>query len=276
MKFTYRTKNNNFNLKSIVSDKLTNKKIKKRLKNKRSKNWLAVWNKNGKNLILKKTQDLLNANGHNSPMGTLNKDEWLNYVKDKIKKIKLKKNENILEYGCGSGAFLSYFYNKGFNLYGIDYSRYQIQKARKYFSKIKFKTGEISKIDSFNVKFNFIFSNLTFHYFDNYSYAKALIDKMIKNLKSNGSIFITNIPDKDKEQLFKKELINQIGIKEFKKKYSYHTHLFYKKLFFKQIAKKNNLKIKIFNESLKFSKNFKYRYNVILKKKSNPTLHIER
>tara|TARA_B110000027_G_scaffold3837_1_gene3436 strand:- start:896 stop:1702 length:807 start_codon:yes stop_codon:yes gene_type:complete len=266
MKITYPPKNTHVSLKSIVSDRLTNKKIKKRLKSKRSKNWLVVWDRNGKNLISKKIANLLNANGHNSAMGKFNKDEWLKYIKDKIKRIKLKKNQNILEYGCGSGAFLSYFYNKGFNLYGIDYSKEQIKKSKKYFPKIKVKIGEISKIDSFNVKFDFIFSNITFHYFDNYSYAKILIDKMIKNLKSDGLIFITNIPDKDKEHLSKKELINQIGIKEFKIRYSNHTHLFYKKFFFKKIAKKNNMKIKIFNEDLKFSKNFKYRYNIILEK----------
>ncbi len=234
--------------------------------NKRSKKWLSVWNKKGRNLKSKKIQDLLNANGHDSFMGSINKKYWLKYIKHKIKSIKLKKKQNILEYGCGSGAFLSYFYNKGFNLFGIDYSKSQIKKSREYFPKIKFKIGEISEIDTFGVKFDFIFSNVVFHYFDNYLYAKSLIYKMLENLKPDGSIFIINIPDKDKERLFKRQLINQIGNKEFKKKYSNHTHLFYKKIFFKKIANKKNLKIKIFNENLKFSKNFDYRYNVILKK----------
>ena len=233
---------------------------------KRSKNWLSIWNKKAKILISKKTEDLLNTNGHDSSMGKISKKEWFKYIEDKTERIKLKKNQNILEYGCGSGAFLSHFYNKGFNLYGIDYSKNQIKKGKKYFPKIKFKIGEISEIDTFNIKFDFIFSNVVFHYFDNYHYAKSLIDKMIKNLKSDGSIFIINIPDKDKEHLFKIDLIKELGIKEYKKKYSNHTHLFYKKLFFKKIAKKKNLKIKIFNERLKFSKNFKFRFNVILKK----------
>ena len=124
-----------------------------------------------------------------------------------------------------------------------------------------------AKIDFFNTKFDFIFSNVVFHYFDNYQYAKSLIEKMLLNLIDNGSIFILNIPDKDKQKLFKIELINKIGIKEYRIKYSAHSHLNYKKSFFRDIAKKNNLKIKVFNQSFKHSENSKFRYNIIFQKK---------
>ena len=206
----------------------------------RSKNWLKIWNRKGKNLISKKTRDILNANGHDSPLGKVSKKKWTEYLDNKVKKIKIKKNSNILEYGCGSGAFLSHFYNNNFNLYGIDYSKNQIEKAKKFFPKIHFKVGEISKIDQFRIKFDVIFSNVVFHYFDNYSYANTLIKKMLSNLNSNGIIFITNIPDINKKKLYFKKIINKIGITEYNKRYNNNTHLFYDKLFFKQIAKKIN------------------------------------
>ena len=232
----------------------------------RSKNWLKIWNRKGKNLISKKTRDILSANGHDSPLGKISKKKWIEYLNNKVKKIKIKKNSNILEYGCGSGAFLSHFYNNKYNLYGIDYSKNQIEKAKKFFPNIHFKVGEISEIDKFKIKFDFIFSNVVFHYFDNYSYANNLIKKMLSNLNSNGTIYITNIPDLNKKNLYFKEIINNIGLKEYNKRYNKNTHLFYDKLFFKQIAKKNKLNVKIFDESLTSSKNYKFRFNVIFEK----------
>ena len=89
---------------------------------------------------------------------------------------------------------------------------------------------------------------------------------MLSKLKDKGYIYITDVPDKDKEQIFKKHLISKIGNKEYKKKYGVYTHLFYKKSFFKNFAKKNDLKVKIFNQNFKYYVNSKYRFNIIFKK----------
>jgi len=235
----------------------------------RSKNWLKIWEKKGHNLKNSKIEKIIEADGFDSALGTFGKQNWFRYIKTIFSKIKIKKNSEILEYGCGAGAFLNFFYNKKYNLNGIDYSKSLIRKGKKYFPKIKFKCGETTKIDSFDKKFDLICSHGVFHYFNNYHYAESLIKRMLSNLKVNGFICILDVPDKDKELIFKKRLINKIGIKEYKKKYGVYTHLFYKKSFFKALAKKNNLKIKIFNQNFKPYENSKYRYNIIFQKKFN-------
>ena len=58
--------------------------------------------------------------------------------------IKTKKNSEILEYGCGAGAFLSFFYDKKYILNGIDFSESLIRKGKKYFPKIKNKPDDFS------------------------------------------------------------------------------------------------------------------------------------
>ena len=233
----------------------------------RSKNWLKIWEKKGHNLKNSKIEKIIDAAGFDSALGTFDKQNWFRYIKTIVSKIKLKKNSEILEYGCGAGAFLNFFYDKKYNLNGIDYSRRLTKKGKKNFPKIKFKFGEISKIDAFGKKFDLIFSHSVFHYFNDYHYAKSLVKMMLSKLKDNGYIYILDVPDKDKEKIFKKRLINKIGISEYKKKYGVHTHLFYKKSFFKTLAKKNYLKIKIINQSFKCYENSKYRYNVIFQKK---------
>ena len=238
----------------------------KKKKINRSRNWLKIWKKKGRNLKNSKIEKIIEADGFDSALGTFNKINWFRYIKNIFLKIKIKKNSEILEYGCGAGAFLSFFYNKKYNLNGIDYSESLIRKGKKYFPKIKFKCGEISKIDSFDKKFDLIFSHGVFLYFNDYHYAKILLKKMLSKLKEKGYICILDVPDKDKEQIFKKRLINKIGNKEYKKKYGIYTHLFYKKSFFKNFAKKNSLKVKILNQSFKSYENSEYRYNIFFQK----------
>ena len=131
------------------------------------------------------------------------------------------------------------------------------------------RVGEISAIDTFNTKFDLIFTHSIFQYFDDYIYAKSLILKMLSNLKSKGIICILDISDKTKEQSRVKEIKKKLGVKKYKIKYAKNKHLFFSKTFFKDLAKKKNLNIKIFKHISKFNENSEYRYNVILKKKLN-------
>ena len=238
---------------------------RKKKKKSSSQEWLKIWQKQGRNLSSSDIDDIINANGHNSTLGQFSKKIWFKYIKSILKNIRVGKNSKILEYGCGAGAFLSYWYGKKYSLYGVDYSKPLIVKCKKYFPKMKLRVGEISAIDTFNTKFDLIFTHSIFQYFDNYIYAKSLILKMLSKLKYKGIICIFDISDKTKEQSRVKEIKKKLGVKKYKIKYTKNKHLFYSKTFFKELAKKNNLNIKIFKHSSKFNENSEYRYNVILK-----------
>ena len=149
-----------------------------------------------------------------------------------LKELGLKKNSNILEYGCGAGAFLSFWYKKKYNLNGIDYSKSLITKGKKYFPKINFRVGEISALESFHHKFDLIISHSVFQYFRNYKYANKLILKMLTKLKPNGYICILDIPDKDKEKLYKENLKKEFSFEEFKKNIKRINIFFIEKVFF--------------------------------------------
>jgi cyclopropane fatty-acyl-phospholipid synthase-like methyltransferase len=47
------------------------------------------------------------------------------------------KGEKLLDFGCGSGASLKFFKSKGFNVYGVDISEVDIQRAQSRMSDIK-------------------------------------------------------------------------------------------------------------------------------------------
>jgi len=241
--------------------------VKKNYKKPISKLWLSVWNRQGRNLKQNKIENIIKANGHNSVTGQFNKKNWFKYIKSMIRYVKFSKNFKILEYGCGSGVFLNFWYKKNYTLYGIDYSNSLIRKCKEFYPKINVKKGEILSIKKFKTKFDLIFSHSVFQYFDNLLYAKSLILEMLSALNSNGYICILDVPDEKKKKKYYKKIKTELGAIKFEKKYGKHKHIFYNKSFFKKLAIENNLQIKIFNHNHKYNENSIYRYNVIFKKK---------
>jgi ubiquinone/menaquinone biosynthesis C-methylase UbiE len=230
------------------------------------KNWLEIWNKKSKIAKNNDIQSHIKANGFDSPSGKFTKNIFLNYVRTIKKKIKPKKNDLILEVGCGVGAFLYLFKENGSKLFGIDYSNNQIKKAKKLLPKCNFKTGEATQIGIFKKNFDIILSHSVFQYFNDFNYTKKVILKMLLHLKEGGKICILDVPDADKKKMFIKSLIKEIGIHEYKKKYLTTSHLYYKKSFFINLLKNKDLRLKIVNQNIKNYKNSKYRFNIFIKK----------
>ena len=89
--------------------------MKKPISKKKKNQWLKIWIQKGNNLRSSKIEKVLNSGGHDTPNGQFNKKNWFKYIKYLFKGIKLNKNSEILEYGCGAGAVLSYWYEKNIN-----------------------------------------------------------------------------------------------------------------------------------------------------------------
>ena len=49
--------------------------------------------------------DLLRLNGHYSPTSNIKIKDWNKYINFFIKKYKICNKDNVLEIGCGAGAF---------------------------------------------------------------------------------------------------------------------------------------------------------------------------
>ena len=95
--------------------------------------WIKIWDNRSKSLKKKFfLTDLIKLNGFDNSVKDYNKISWELMVKDFLKRTKFKKNQNLLEIGCGSGAFLIICNNSvKANYYGFDYSSNQIKIAKK-------------------------------------------------------------------------------------------------------------------------------------------------
>ena len=169
---------------------------------------------------------------------------------------------DILEVGCGAGAFLGNI-RRAKSLSGIDYSSGAVMLARKNLPG-KFVCSEAAAIPFPAKSFDIVFSFGVFFYFDSTNYAERVLREMVRVARPGGRIFVFDINDARKKRLYNR--VRSAERREAVKTTAQKTsHLFYTKKFFRDVAKKLNLKLQIVDEAdldVAFHSGAQYRFLV--------------
>jgi len=226
--------------------------------------WKNIWDRrNITQDTVSNLQKLISIDGFDTGYGTISEDEWLCYVTYIQNKLKMKSNDSIYEVGCGAGAFLYPFYKK-YLIGGLDYSDKLIQTAKEYLPKGSFKVTEAVQCP-IEVKYDYVISNSVFFYFDSYEYAERVLEKMIT--KATKGIAVLEVNDYEKIEESMKLRKGYLSDEEYTERYEGLEHLYYKKQWFIEIAKKHNLEIEIEQQNINNYANNIYRFNVFMFKK---------
>ena len=108
----------------------------------------------------------------------------------KLKFFEIVRNENasILDFGCGFGYFLNYFYNKGYkNLHGIDPDKKLLNQVPKQI-KTSLQFGQKTNLE--NNSFDVVFIYCVLHHVGKDKDYFEVIDEVMRVLKPKGYLFI--------------------------------------------------------------------------------------
>ncbi|KAB2952941.1 class I SAM-dependent methyltransferase [Heliorestis acidaminivorans] len=105
------------------------------------------------------------------------------------------KQEKLLDFGCGQGAALSFFYSKGFDVYGVDISTVDIEQCRKRMPEIHnhFVVIDPKPNDSdvfFEGNYDVIIAIQSLYYYNNKD-LQTRLTSLYKQLKKGGIIYAT-------------------------------------------------------------------------------------
>lgn len=234
----------------------------------RSKNWLKIWQKKG----LSKTEDQHVLDGWD-----LNSEKEYREIAYSC----LAGNENTLsepnlktvEFGCGSGAFISALQAKFPNLEteGLDYSENLINVAREKNQSVDFNVLDMNspikdwlKVLNRN-KYDVVFSFGTFLYLNSESEINSILEKMTSILSNKALIIIGEVNDSDYQIKSKNIRKESLKDREEKDPGMVLDQLYLPKKLFANFAAKNNLTCNFLPLPSWYPASL-YRYHVILKK----------
>lgn len=131
-----------------------------------------------------------------------------NYGKDLITLLKPKKDEHILDVGCGTGDLTMQIHAIGVEVVGIDAATTMIEQAKTKYPSVQFEVRDARDLN-FEEQFDAVFSNAALHWVKEANQALASINKALKKggrfvaeLGGAGNIqSITNAVEKAMDQL---------------------------------------------------------------------------
>jgi ubiquinone/menaquinone biosynthesis C-methylase UbiE len=224
--------------------------------------WKDIWIKKGLN---KNTPPHL-ADGYD----LLSADEYDRMIFQVAQPIGLIGNENVLECGCGAGAFLASLLKvyPGLKVSGVDYSPSLLERARERLNG-EFFVADMTDLgflipDSYDHTFSFG----ALFYLSSEKSARRAIGEMLRITKPGGMVYIGEVPDASKRD--EAERIRQVSHQSVEKiSFANPDHLYLSKGFFKNFARVNSIDLKIIDHTEFDLGNYqaaRYRYSVYLTK----------
>ena len=137
----------------------------------KNKDWFASW---------------FNTNYYHILYSHRNYSEAQEFMQNMITFLKLKKEDTLLDLGCGKGRHSIFLNSLGFNVVGADLSKNSIKEAKQFENK-SLKFIEHDMRNPFNATYNVVLNLFTsFGFFENDAEDIAILQNIKNGLKPNG------------------------------------------------------------------------------------------
>jgi trans-aconitate methyltransferase len=127
------------------------------------------------------------------------------YGNNLIELLAPKRDEEILDLGCGTGDLAKKLDDLGVNVVGVDHSKNMIMEARKKYPQLSFLVRDVAGL-GYNDEFDAVFSNATLHWVKQ---PKEALNWIYQSLKQGGR-FVAEFGGKGNVQTITDEIIHQL------------------------------------------------------------------
>ena len=193
----------------------------------------------------------------------LTEEQWTGLVSRFCDYMGSTNGMDILEVGCGAGAFLQNIPAPR-SLAGLDYSQKAVDLIRRNLSG-RFFCAEANNIPFPDASFDIVFSFGVFFYFENLAYAEAVLREMCRVARPGARIFILDVNDEEKIDIYHRVREVEVARAQVKKTDADTTHLFFGKDWFQAVGSALGAKVSIVDETelgIEFYSGCEYRFAV--------------
>jgi microcystin synthetase protein McyG len=192
----------------------------------------------------------------------------------------IAQNKRVLEIGCGAGLIMFAIAPQVGFYVGLDPSEVTQTRNQEYLlqqghTNIKLVTAfahELNTIDS--TPFDLIILASTVQFFPGYLYLQHIMEMALDNLALGGTLLIADVMDPRQKEAFRQSLTifkkNQPSHKSSRTKTYLESELYIDEDFFQTLPVTSDsiAKVSVLKRQIGFSSELRYRYDVLLKKKS--------
>ncbi|MAF96427.1 MAG: hypothetical protein CMM60_11830 [Rhodospirillaceae bacterium] len=213
--------------------------------------------------------DLLRLDGFDSGMGHISSENWFEYVRQTCETIGLAADDEYLEVGCGTGAFMHALVPAPEKQVGIDYSANQIKVAKEFKSdQMMFFEIDANDIHTLKKKFDVVLVNSVIQYFPSMEYFLEFFDKVVAIVRDGGRGCVLDVNDIEKKDEFtRRRYIEHGGKKKYRERYKNLEHAFYSRDQILETLKHLGIgSVRIEDQFIRNYRNSEFRFNVFFEK----------
>ena len=158
----------------------------------RSDVWLNIWRRKAASTDV----PLHHVNGYD----LLDQAGWDGMIAELVAKLRLRPGLEVIEFGCGAGAFLASMAKvcPGLKLHGIDYAPELVERVKRVLDG-DFQVGDIRHCPQVpGGSYDLVCSFGTLMYLNSAADATLALDEMRRALRSEGEIFLGEISDAER------------------------------------------------------------------------------
>jgi trans-aconitate methyltransferase len=222
--------------------------------------WQEIWEKKPDDQTATSTLAmLLSANGYDT-LGAVTPTAWTGHVHRIASRVALQDSESVFDVGCGAGAFLWPFHERGHRVGGLDYSSRQIARARAAMPQVAdFTVGEAISLAKRST-YDAVIACGTFLYFSDLHYAEGVLQRMAA--KAERTIAILDLPDQTKKDEILRWREGTLGKETYHQRYAGLSHLYYAKEWFQHLFERMGVDYAIEDQAFEGYNHARFRFNV--------------
>jgi trans-aconitate methyltransferase len=227
-----------------------------------TRSWQDIWAARrldrGKDSVLER---LMEADGLDTGFGNVTEAAWRAFAQRIAGELNAAPGTRVFEVGCGAGAFLYPFHERGCHVGGLDQSPALIEYARETMPAGEWSVAAAADLDPAD-RWEVVLACGVFMYFPDRDYARGVMGTMIA--KATRAIAILDVPDRARQDEALAFRRGTLGEAEYEAKYRGLDHLFFDREWMREaLMALGAASVRIEDQHVSGYQNARFRFNAI-------------